>query len=150
MVRSVLSTAVAVLRVQMWETVPASAQSLLASIVAEKVVVRMAQIGWTGGGGAGSSAATTNSDIQFGGTLVGSSHNLDIATGTGTLNSANLITGTLTINGGSANMQTGAVTTGLATLAGGNLTSNAAFNGCLTATGATLYTTHNGTTTTTL
>ena len=47
-------------------------------------------------------------------------------------------------------MQTGAITTGLATLAAGNLTSNAAFNGGLTATGGTLYTTHNGTTTTNL
>jgi len=43
MVRSVLSSALAVLRVQMWEVVPASAQSLLAAVVAEKVDFRMAQ-----------------------------------------------------------------------------------------------------------
>ena len=43
MVRSVLSSAEAVLRVQMWEIVPASAQSLLAAVVAESQFLRMAQ-----------------------------------------------------------------------------------------------------------
>ena len=43
MVRSVLSSAVAVLRVQMWGEIPASAQSLLAAVVAESQVLRMAQ-----------------------------------------------------------------------------------------------------------